>query len=321
MVACTVIGEALVDLVESSAAPGTFRAHAGGSPYNVALTLARLRQPVSLVARTGRDSFGRLLEEKARASGVGFDRWQIVDEPTTLAVASLDHAGRAQYDFYLDRTAGLGFDQSVIDVVPTGGLFHLGSIASWRAPSGPVLLALQQRVYATGDVLVSYDPNVRSGLVADLGATRAAIERCIASAHLVKASDEDVAFLYPEVAPESVAARWCRLGVSVVVLTLGAAGSAAFGAAGELSRRPSLTIEVADTVGAGDSFTGGLLAGLSDSGLSTPDALATAAAEGDGRIDDALLQAIVVAAITCERSGANPPTREELDERLQALDT
>src|SRR4051812_22336126 len=147
----TVIGEALVDLV---GAPPDFTAHAGGSPYNVAITLARLGQPVSLVARSGRDAFGRLLEDKARASGVAFDRWQIVDEPTTLAVASLADDGSATYDFYLDSTAGLGWDDRVTDLVPTGGVLHLGSLASWLPPSGPVLQALQRRAFEGGETLI-----------------------------------------------------------------------------------------------------------------------------------------------------------------------
>jgi fructokinase len=318
--ACSVVGEALVDLVESPSAPGTFTAHAGGSPYNVALTLGRLGQRVSLLARTGRDSFGRLLEDKARASGVAFDRWQVVAEPTSLAVASLDAERRAQYDFYLDGTAGLGWDDSVVDLMPTGGVLHLGSLASWRAPSAPVLQAMQKRAYETGDTLVSYDPNVRAALIADQGTVRTSIERCIGSAHVIKASDEDVAFLYADQSVQAVAARWCRLGAALVVVTLGASGAVAYSASGEISRRGGIEITVADTVGAGDSFAGGLLAALVDSGLAAPAAFADAVAHADARITDALTQAVLVSAITCERNGADPPTRAELDARLPALE-
>ena len=190
----TVGGEALVDLVGQSP---HFTAHAGGSAYNVAITLARLGAPVSLIARTGRDEFGAMLETKARESGVSFDRWQIVDEPTSLAVATLDAAGSAQYDFYFDGTAGLGWDDSVVDLAPTSGVLHLGSIATWRPPSAGMLQALQRRAYESGATLVCYDPNVRPALIADRDAARASIERCISAAHLVKASDEDVEFLYP----------------------------------------------------------------------------------------------------------------------------
>jgi fructokinase len=306
----TVVGEALVDLVGQ---PPNFTAHAGGSPYNVAITLARLGQPVSLVARSGRDTFGRLLEEKARDSGVGFDRWQIVDEPTTLAVAALEPDGSAHYDFYLDRTAGLGWDDSLVDLVPTGGVLHLGSIASWRPPSAAVLQALQRRAYEGGATLVSYDPNVRPALIADREALRASVERCVSAAHLVKASDEDIAYLYPDTSLADVAHRWCALGATLVVVTCGADGAVAYGTDGEMARRPGEKVTVVDTVGAGDSFAGGLLAALADRGVISPTTLSDA---GTDVIAPALTQAIVVSAITCERSGANPPTAAELDERL-----
>src|SRR6476646_5016646 len=194
----TVVGEALVDLVQSRDNADDFSAHAGGSPYNVAITLARLGQPVSLVARSGRDAFGRMLEDKARASGAALDRWQIVDAPPSPGGASLAPSGGATYDVYLDSTAGLSWDDSLVDLVPTGGVLHLGSIASWRPPSGPVLQAMQRRAFESGTTLVSYDPNVRPALIANLGSARASIERCVAAAHVVKASDEDVACLYPE---------------------------------------------------------------------------------------------------------------------------
>ena len=312
----TVVGEALVDLVQSRDAAASFTAHAGGSPYNVAITLGRLGRPVSLVARSGSDVFGGMLEAKARASGVGFERWQVVDEPTTLAVASLDARGSAHYDFYLDSTAGLSWDERLIEQMPTGGVLHLGSIASWRPPTGPVLQALQRRAFDAGDTLVSYDPNVRPVLIADRDAVRAGIERCIAAAHLVKASDEDVAYLYGDAPLAQVAERWCGLGAVLVVVTLGSEGAVAFGPDGELARRPGVPIVVADTVGAGDSFAGGLLAALADAGLATPDALRAADADG---IAGAVSRAVLVSAMTCERPGADPPTHAELLARLDAV--
>lgn len=302
----TVVGEALVDLVQSRDNAAEFTAHAGGSPYNVAITLARLGKPVALVARSGRDGFGRMLEDKARASGVGFDRWQVVDEPTSLAVASLDPAGGATYDFYLDSTAGLAWDDSLVDLVPTGGVLHLGSIASWRTPSGPVLQAMQRRAYDSGTTLVSYDPNVRPALITDRAAVLASVERCAAAAHLVKASDEDVAYLYPGLSLAEVARRW---GATLTVVTTGGDGAVAFGTDGELARCAGRVIMVADTVGAGDSFAGGLLAALADADVTTPDTLAAAGREVIGAAIDT---AVAVSAITCERRGAEPPTRAEL---------
>ena len=296
----TVVGEALVDLVGT--AP-TFTAHRRRQPVQRRDHAGRLGAPVQLVARSGRDRFGEMLLDKARASDVNLDRWQQVDEPTTLAVASLEPGGAAQYDFYLDATAALGWDDSLLDVVPVGGVLHLGSIASWRPPSGAVLQALQRRAYESTTTLVSFDPNVRPALIADRDTARASIERCISAAHVVKASDEDVAFLYPDRPLDDVAAHWCALGAALVVVTLGAEGAVAFGVDGELARQPGRAITVRDTVGAGDSFAGGLLAAL---GPIRPDQLA------DVDLDAALAQAVLVSAITCERAGADPPTRAEL---------
>jgi fructokinase len=306
----TVVGEALVDLVQSRQRPGEYTAHPGGSPYNVAITLARLGRPVSLIARTGRDGFGRMLEAKARDSGVAFDRWQVVDEPTSLAVASLDPGGGATYDFYLDSTAGLGWDDSLVDLMPTSGVLHLGSIASWRRPSGPVLQGLQRRAYEGGATLISYDPNVRPALIDDADEVRTGIERCAAAAHVMKASEEDVAYLYPGEALGEVAVRW---GAPLTVVTLGAEGAVAFGRDGELARCPGRAITVADTVGAGDSFAGGLLNALADAELATPQALAAAGAD---KIGAALDFAVTVSALTCQRAGAEPPTVERIRESL-----
>ncbi len=308
----TVVGEALVDLVGQ---PPAFTAHAGGSPYNVAITLARLGHPVWLVARTGADGFGRMLQDKARDSGVRLDRWQMVADPTTLAVATLDANGRAEYDFYLDNTAGLGWDDTLVDLVPPGGVLHLGSIASWRPPSDAVVQAAQRRAYDAGRTLISYDPNVRPVLVERVDASRRSIEACVSAAHLVKASDEDLGFLYPDASIDEVAARWCGLGALLVVVTLGGAGALAYRPGGVVARRAGQKISVADTVGAGDSFAGGLLSAFAAAGVSTPDALRAAGAEV---VDAALAEAVLVSAMTCERSGANPPLRAELDARRAA---
>lgn len=310
----TVVGEALVDLVESAGHPGTYTAHAGGSLFNVALTLARLDCDVSLVARSGRDAFGRLLEDKARAAGVRFDGWQIVDEPTSLAVASLDEQGKADYDFYFDGTAGLGWDDSIVDLVPRSGVLHLGSLASWRPPSGAVLQALQTRAYDLGETLVSYDPNIRPMLIADVDAVRASVERCVAAAHIVKTSDDDARFLYPDSAPEDTARRWSARGSLLVIVTYGAAGAAAFVGGAEIARCPGVPVTVVDTVGAGDSFSGGLLAGLADRGIASPETLREALSEASV-LTEALAEAVLVSAMTCEAAGADPPTRAEVEAR------
>ena len=309
----TVVGEALVDLVQSRDDAAEFSAHAGGSPYNVAITLARLGQQVSLVARSGQDAFGRMLEDKARASGVAFDRWQIVAEPTSLAVASLDPDGGATYDFYLDSTAGLAWDDSLVDLVPTGGVLHLGSIASWRAPSGPVLQAMQRRAFDSGDDAGQLRPQRAARADREPG-RRACEHRALRRGGAPRQGQRRGPRLPVSRRRRSltIAAQWH---VPLAVVTLGRDGAVAFGPDGELARCAGRDVVVADTVGAGDSFAGGLLAALADRDITSPDALRRA---GRDVIGAALERAVAVSAMTCERRGAEPPTRAELDARCSS---
>lgn len=307
-----VVGEALVDLVPAGPRAG-FVAHPGGSPYNVAITLGRLGADVRLAAQCGDDAFGALLTDRLTRSGVRLDRWRRLPLPSSLAVAALDGAGRAEYRFYFDGTAGL--QPAEIDGLDTDVL-HAGSIASWRDPAAPAVVALLARARAGGRTLISYDPNARPGLLTDVADARARVERCVAHAHLIKASDDDLAFLYGGAPPAEIAQHWVDLGATLVVVTLGPAGAVAFGRHGRIARCPAPPITVADTVGAGDSFAGGLLSALAAAGLARPDALREAADRGDGALAAALRTAVTVSAITCERPGADPPTAAELAGRL-----
>lgn len=303
-----VLGEALVDLVQSRG-DGTFSAHPGGSPYNVAITVGRLGGPVGFVGQCGDDAFGEALTARLAHAGVSLGGWRRLHRPSSLAVAALDPQARAEYRFYFDGTAGLAFPDAVdLDGVR---VLHTGSIASWIAVSAPAVRRAMRRARGCG-ALVSYDPNVRPDLMADAAATRVAIEACVSLAHVVKASEDDLAALYPRDAAPDVAAGWCRLGAGLVVVTRGADGAVAFGPAGRLLDCSAPGIAVADTVGAGDAFTGGLLCALAQAGLDGPDALLAAVRSGDGRLATAVRTAVAVSAITCERPGADPPTAAEL---------
>lgn len=308
----TVIGEALIDLVPG-AEPGSFVAAGGGSPYNVAIGLARLGQETALMARLADNAFGRILRQRARAERVRLDAAPFASEPTTLAVVSLDVQARASYDFYRDGTADWQWTDEEIDRVPESTtVLHFGSLASWTPPGDERILALANRMRGRGNVLVSYDPNVRPRLLHDQGRAQSLVERGVRLAHLAKASEEDVAWLYPDRTVAEVARRWLRLGAAVVVITDGANGVDAFTEAAPAIHRPSRQVTVADTVGAGDAFTSGLLWSLTRRGLANPARLARcSAADLAAALDDAIL----VAAITCERAGADPPTRTEVETR------
>ena len=305
----TVIGEAIIDLVPGDQ-PRTFHAVPGGSPYNAAIGLARLGHRTTLMARLGDNAFGRLLREHARAEGIGLAAAPRAAEPATLAVVSLDAAAQASYDFYVEGTADWQWTAEEIRRAPAGtGVLHFGSLASWTPPGNARILELAEQLRDRGDVLVSYDPNVRPGLLAGHGHSRRMIERAVRLAHLVKASSDDVAWLYPGQRPDEVARHWLRMGARVVVITGSADGADAFTVHGPAVHRPARDITVVDTVGAGDSFTAGLIGSLIGRDQHAPSALARCRADQlAGPLDDAIL----VASLNCQRRGNDPPTAADV---------
>jgi fructokinase len=303
--AVTVIGEAIVDLVPGDQ-PRTFHAVPGGSPYNVAIGLARLGHPTALMARLAGNAFGRLLREHAQAEGIDLGAAPQATEPATLAVVSLDAAAQASYDFYVEGTADWQWTAEEIRRAPGDtAVFHFGSLASWTAPGDARILELADHLRGRGDVLVSYDPNVRPGLLADHGHGQRMMERAVPLAHLIKASTDDIAWLYPGQRPDEVARHWLRLGATVVVITGSADGADAFTAHGLSIHRPARDITVVDTVGAGDSFTAGLIGSLIGRDQYAPSALTSCPA---GQLAGALDDAILVASLNCQRRGNDPPT-------------
>lgn len=309
----TVIGEALIDLVPGER-PGAFGAFPGGSPYNVAIGLARLGQRTALMARLADNTFGRLLRDKAAAEGIDLAAAPHATQPTTLAVVNLDADASASYDFYFEGTADWQWTDAEIDSVPAGTVvLHFGSLASWTPPGNGLILGLARKFREQGAVLVSYDPNVRPSLLTDPAEARHQIEAAVAVAHLAKASGDDIDYLYPGQPASEVAARWLELGAGLVVITGSASGAEAF-TAGAAVRRPALQVAVADTVGAGDSFTAGLLDSLVRRDLHHPAGLAACPA---GPLTSALDDAIMVASLNCERQGNDPPTFAEVKAAFQ----
>jgi fructokinase len=305
----TVIGEAIIDLVPGDE-PQTYHAVPGGSPYNVAIGLARLGHQTTLMARLGDNGFGRVLRHRAQAEGINLDAAPHAAEPATLAVVSLDAAAQASYDFYLNGTADWQWTaEETGQAPPQTGVLHFGSIASWTAPGDTQILALAERLRGRGDVLISYDPNVRPRLLADPGRGQRMVERAVRLAHLAKASTDDVAWLYPGRTADEVARRWLGLGASVVVITSSADGADAFTEAGGSVHRPALDVSVVDTVGAGDSFTAGLIASLIRRDRHSPTALARCQAD---QLAAALDDAILVASLNVQRRGNDPPVLADL---------
>lgn len=318
-----VCGEAVLDLI-SDGSPRGYQARAGGSPFNVAVGTARLGLPTSLLARFGSGLSGRLLRSQAAESGVDLSLSVSATEPALLALLSLDSAGDADYDFYVDGTAESGWQRAELPdpLAENVGALHVGSIASWRVPSADLIAELVLREHRRGAVLISFDPNLRPALVEDPVGTRARIEQLVALVDLVKVSAGDLDWLYPGEQPDAAARRWARAGPALVVLTEGAHGVRAYRAdrpdrADRLDRPgmsvPAHEVSVVDTVGAGDAFTAGLLAALAERSRLSPQGLTELT---DAELEAVLANAGMVAALNCTKPGADPPSRAERDAAL-----
>lgn len=299
----TVVGEALIDIVIPPA--GASVEHVGGSPANVAIGLARLGHPTRLATHIGRDARGQRIAALMEAEHVELAPGSRDAERTPTAAAHLDPAGVASYEFDLDWR----LDPAQV-VVPMDAHLHTGSIAATLPPGGTAVLEIVRaaREHAT----ISYDPNARPTLMGSPDQARSVIERLIALADVVKASEEDVRWLYGTDPIPQVLAHWAALGPSVCAVTQGGEEVIVL-AAGEVQRYPTLPTRVADTVGAGDSFMAGLISGLLDAGLlGGTDARERLRFAEWPMIEAAIERALACAAITVSRAGANPPTRAEL---------
>jgi fructokinase len=302
-----VIGEALIDLVETGDDEPRL-ARPGGSPYNVAIGLARLEQPAGFVGRLSHDPLGTVLRNHALRSAVDLSLAVEAYEPTTVALVELSDDGTAEYRFGVDGTADFRFTDAELAAIPaTVAAVHFGSLASWLPP-GDAAIARRVAVLRAGGALVSYDPNVRPQLQPDAGQARTDVEGALPLAHLVKTSEEDLAWLHPGEPVSAVARDWLGRGPAIVVVTRGGEGATAYFGAGEVTRPPR-PVDLVDTIGAGDAFMSGLLDALARRNLLTP--------AGVAGLDEAALRAVLddaalIAAITCSRAGANPPRRDEV---------
>jgi fructokinase len=311
-VSFVVAGEALIDLVPAD--DGAYLARPGGSPYNVAVGLARLGQPTAMACRLSGDPFGTVLRQHLTRSGVDVRYAVNAPEPSTIALVQLTD-GQARYEF-TQGGADFGWTPAELEFLPAGApAVHFGSLGSWRPPGDAAVAGAIGRLRVAGSVLVSYDPNVRPSLQPDQAAAREQIEGSVALAHLVKASLEDLAWLYGPADPAAVARRWLDLGAGLVVVTTGADGAAGWTRGGLEITRPAYPAVIADTVGAGDAFTSGLLDALARAGALRPDRVM--AGLDERTLARALDEASMVAGLTCARPGANPPWRAELDVALR----
>ncbi len=287
--------------------------HPGGGPANTALTLARLGSTARFAGRLSTGALGTLCRTRLEASGVDLSASLMVPEPATLAIVQLDASGAAEYEFYTAGTADWEWTHQALAPLIDGPFppgvqppvaVHTGALALALQPSGTVIEALLAR--ARQRLTVSIDPNLRTLLV-PVEYYRERIELWTSLADILRLSLDDLEQLWPGNSPEQAVDRLHTAGVALAIVSLGADGALA-SLRGEPIYMPIAPTTLVDTVGAGDSFQGGLLHALAHAGL-LGGRLENLDADGLRR---ALEFASRIAAITCSRPGANPPWAGEL---------
>jgi fructokinase len=299
-----VIGEVLVDLVWRSGADQIVPLP-GGSPANVAVGLHRLGRPVTLVTCWGDDPPGALVDAYLASTGVDVHRVESASGQTTLALAYVDDtSGGATYDF-LAR-----WDPVEIPVGPQTSLLHTGSLAVVVEPGATRVLEACQKMHGQPGRAVAVDLNVRPSVLPDRAAYRDATSRLARVADVIKASDEDLQWLYPELSPQSAARTLLELGPQMVVVTHGPRGATGITADHEI-HVAAPRLHVVDTIGAGDAFQASLLDALLGprDGSAPGVRLPTTRAE----LQHVLHDCARAGAIACSRAGAQPPTLQEME--------
>ena len=305
-----VCGEALFDVFIGDESDNALHldARAGGSPFNVAVGLARLGQPVAFLSGLAKDMLGERLVRTLRREDVDTRLCPLFDAPTTLGMVELDAAGVPRYAFYGNGAADRLLTTAQLPALDAGfRAIHIGSYATAVEPVASALEALVRRERQR--CLIAYDPNIRLNVEPSVARWRERVDTLTGLAHLVKISDEDLHLLYGEGEDEAaLAQRWLAGGCGLVVVTRGAKGASAWNARGRVDV-PAPKITTVDTVGAGDTFQAAMLAHLAETGRLDPAALATLDASALARLVDFAARA---AAITCSRRGADMPRRNEV---------
>ncbi|MCX3286819.1 carbohydrate kinase [Streptomyces sp. NEAU-H22] len=304
----TVLGECVADAF-TEAAPAqnelALRVLPGGGPANTAVALARLGTPARFLARLSGDVFGRLFRAHLTESGVDLSHAVEATEPSTLAVAELDDRGQAAFSFHAQATADWQWTSTELAGVDLAGTacVHTGSLALVKEPGAAVVEDFLAA--AAPRATISIDPNVRPLLVHP-EVYRARLAHWCGLADVLRLSEDDLDLLLPGTPPEQACDTWHAAGARLVVITRGADGALA-SLDGERVQVPAVATPVVDTVGAGDSFTAGLLHHLGTHGLLG--GRLTDLSLGD--VEAACRFAVQVAALTCSVAGPNPPWQNQ----------
>ena len=319
-----VIGEALIDLIENRYQAGSFNAVVGGANANVALALARRGTKHQFLGRISNDRFGKIIRERLESNGVHLEHSIAAEELTTLAVVSLDSKGVPSYAFYVNGTADWGWTPAELPTDVDLENMHataiqFGCLTMAMQPSSSVIEKWAREHFDQGSVTISHDINMRPALGFDPAEERMRVERLNQISHIIKASDEDIEWLYGLAKGadlDDIVHSWIGDTERVVLVTRGADGTSIYRKRSARADVPSRAINVVDTVGAGDTFCANLLGQLSDA-----DVLGTNPFDRLENLTDADLRefvriSAVAASITCERAGCEPPTLSDLNQTL-----
>ncbi|MFJ3106781.1 carbohydrate kinase [Streptomyces sp. NPDC086835] len=293
----TVVGEVLVDMLWRLGEQP--RLTPGGSPANVAVGLKRLGRPASLVTAWVNDPPGQIVNAHLRSTGVDIVRVPSASLRTPLAVAYVDENGSASYEFLAT------WDPHILPLPADTAILHTGSLAVVVEPGASYVLKLCREVRAQGRTLVVADLNVRPAVQPDRIVYREMALTLATATDVIKASDEDLAWLFPNMQPIDAARALLAKGPRLVVVTQGRHGALALTSNGDV-HIPAPQVQVADTVGAGDAFQAALLDCLADAGIPTAPA----------RLTQVLSRCAMAAALNCTRIGSSPPTQQELQSAL-----
>lgn len=323
-----VIGEALIDLIENRYQPGSFNAIVGGANANVSIALARRGTKQQFLVRLSGDSFGKTIRAKLQENKVSLDYAVAATEQTTIVTVSISASGIPSYSFYVNGTADWGWQPQELpsDVVLENmhaTAIHFGCLAMAIGPGNLVIEDWAREHYKQNSVTISHDINIRSALGFDRKHERLRVERTNDISHIIKASDEDIQWLYDLNAGDDVDKivwKWIGESGRTIFVTRGGDGVSVYRLSANGSKNrfdvDSRKINVVDTVGAGDTFCANLLGQLSD-----VDALGSEPFDRLQNLSDEVLREFVwvagiAASITCERAGAEPPTKAELEQVL-----
>lgn len=297
------VGEALMDRIERD---GSAKEYVGGSLLNVARGIAQLGHDTTLASWWGEDERGQQLAKALAEGDVHVLPGTSGADHTTVAYAHVDSEGRATYEF------DLLWDLPEQARPDTYDHLHTGSFAATVEPGGKKVLRLVKEAALTGTV--SYDPNIRPSVMGSPEQVRSRIEEIISFCDIVKASDEDISWLYPDRAVEDVMRSWLAMGPAMVITTRGPWGAYAR-LAGERDMLviDPLNVELGDTVGAGDSFMAGLISALLDAGLAGSGQARRKLREAKwADVLSALHRATVTSGLTVSKLGAFSPNRADV---------